>query len=89
MPGDEVAVDQLRGAIHRPRACSNHRSSIRVRLYRWEDAPIDDEYLTEQAGRGLFDPRPICLVLSRTEISRLGSIFSESDGLSGTDRRPV
>ena len=79
-PGDEVIVVSYEGQFI-ARGLFNHRSSIRVRLYRWEDAPIDDEFL---AGKlrdalamrsgllGLGGPKSACRV-----------VFSEADGLSG------
>src|SRR3954454_2256301 len=43
-PGDEVAVVSHEGQFI-ARGLFNHRSAIRVRLYRWEDAPIDEGFL--------------------------------------------
>src|SRR5260370_28468622 len=46
-PGDEVAVVSHEGQFI-ARGLFNHRSAIRARLYRWEDAPIDDEFLSRR-----------------------------------------
>ncbi|WP_435019002.1 class I SAM-dependent rRNA methyltransferase [Tundrisphaera sp. TA3] len=79
-PGDEVAVVSHEGKFI-ARGLFNPRSAIRVRLYRWEDAPIDDAYLA-----GLIDDA----LRLRTDILKLEGpgtaarlVFSESDGLSG------
>jgi 23S rRNA (cytosine1962-C5)-methyltransferase len=79
-PGDEVAVVSHEGQFI-ARGLFNHRSAIRVRLYRWEDAPIDEEFLAGKMAQaismrfdllGLGGPKTACRV-----------VFSESDGLSG------
>src|SRR5260370_42352427 len=46
-PGDEVAVVSHEGQFI-ARGLFNHRSAIRVRLYRWDDAPIDAEFLNSR-----------------------------------------
>ncbi len=51
-PGDEVAVVSHEGQFI-ARGLFNHRSAIRVRLYRWDDAPIDDEFLAERLADAL------------------------------------
>ena len=79
-PGDEVAVVSYEG---QPigRGLFNHRSAIRVRLYRWDDGPIDEEFLAGKLADalsmrvglpGLGGPKSACRV-----------VFSEADGLSG------
>lgn len=79
-PGDEVSVVSHEGQFI-ARGLFNHRSAIRVRLYRWEDAPIDDEFLASRLADaiklrgdllGLGGPKSACRL-----------VFSESDGLSG------
>lgn len=79
-PGDEVAVVSSEGQFI-ARGLFNHRSAIRVRLYRWEDQPIDREFLAGKIAEA-------CAV--RLELPGLDSsgsacriIYSESDGLSG------
>jgi 23S rRNA (cytosine1962-C5)-methyltransferase len=79
-PGDEVVVISHEGQFI-ARGLFNHRSAIRVRLYRWEDAPIDEEFLDKKISEACsmrFDL--LCLGGPKTA-ARL--IFSESDGLSG------
>jgi 23S rRNA (cytosine1962-C5)-methyltransferase len=79
-PGDEVVVVSYEGQFI-ARGLFNHRSSIRVRLYRWADEPIDREFLASKiAGAcsmrsdllGLCGPKSACRI-----------VFSEADGLSG------
>jgi 23S rRNA (cytosine1962-C5)-methyltransferase len=79
-PGDEVVVVSYEGQFI-ARGLFNHRSAIRVRLYRWEDEPIDEEFLAEKIALatsmrfdllGLGGPKTACRL-----------VFSESDGLSG------
>ncbi len=80
VPGDEVAVVSHENQFI-ARGLFNHRSAIRVRLYRWEDAPIDDEFLAARLddalklrtdGLGLGGPGTAARI-----------VFSEADGLSG------
>jgi 23S rRNA (cytosine1962-C5)-methyltransferase len=79
-PGDEVVVVSYEGQFI-GRGLFNHRSSIRVRLYRWDDGPVDAEFLASKVAEacsirselpGLGGPRSACRM-----------VFSESDGLSG------
>ena len=79
-PGDEVILVSYEGQFI-ARGLFNHRSAIRVRLYRWEDRPIDEEFLTFKLADALA---------MRSDLLRLGGpksacrvVFSESDGLSG------
>ncbi len=44
-PGDEVAVASHEGTFI-ARGLYNPHSAIRVRLYRWEEEPIDDAFWT-------------------------------------------
>lgn len=78
--GDEVEVVTAEGAFV-ARGLYNGRSQIRVRLYRWEPAPLDDAFFSlriHDAVRlrsgvlGLGDPGGACRL-----------VFSEGDGLSG------
>jgi 23S rRNA (cytosine1962-C5)-methyltransferase len=79
-PGAEVRVESHEGQFV-ARGLFNPRSAIRVRLYRWDDVPLDDDYWRariEAAWRlragtlGLDSPDGACRV-----------VFSEADGLSG------
>ncbi len=79
-PGDEVAVVSHEGQFI-ARGLFNHRSAIRVRLYRWEDAPIDEEFLSGRLAEALaLRSGPLDLGGPKSA-ARL--VFSESDGLSG------
>ena len=79
-PGDEVAVYSYEGQFI-GRGLFNHRSAIRVRLYRWEDAPIDDEFLEGRLTQALSLRSGLLGFEGPKTACRL--IFSESDGLSG------
>ena len=79
-PGDEVAVFSYEGQFI-GRGLFNHKSSIRVRLYRWDDEPIDDAFLAARL-QGAIGMRTGLLGLEGPgSAARL--VFSESDGLSG------
>jgi 23S rRNA (cytosine1962-C5)-methyltransferase len=78
--GDQVDLVTIDGQFV-ARGLYNPTSTIRVRLYRWDDGPLDEDFWSrslEHAGR------------LRTETLGLGAdpsgyrlIFSEGDGLSG------
>lgn len=79
-PGDEVRVLDSTGDFV-GRGLFNPHSQIRVRVYRWQDEPLDDAFFAERiraaaelrAGPlGLGDPDGACRL-----------VFSEGDGLSG------
>ena len=79
-PGAEVAVFSREGQFV-ARGLFNPHSAIRVRLYRWEDAPLDDAFWRDRlasairmrtAVLGYADPAVPCRL-----------VFSEADGLSG------
>ncbi len=79
-PGDEVAVISREGQFV-ARGLFNPRSIIRTRLYRWEDAPLDEAFWTDRLASA---------VRLRTEVLGFGNpdrpcrlVFSEADGLSG------
>lgn len=80
-PGDEVAVLSHEGQFL-ARGLFNPHSAIRVRLYRWEDAPLDEAFWRARIDaavglrEGLLGHAP-----SADSACRL--IFSEADGLSG------
>jgi 23S rRNA (cytosine1962-C5)-methyltransferase len=78
--GDEVEVAAADGSFV-ARGLYNAKSQIRVRLYRWDAAPLDDAFFScrvREAVRmregllGLRDPAGACRL-----------VFSEGDGLSG------
>ncbi len=79
-PGDEVIVVSYEGQFI-ARGLFNHKSAIRVRLYRWEDAPIDDEFLTSRLVQALSLRTDLLGLAGPKSAARL--VFSEADGLSG------
>jgi 23S rRNA (cytosine1962-C5)-methyltransferase len=79
-PGDEVVVVSYEGQFI-ARGLFNHRSAIRVRLYRWDDAPIDDEFLSDRLARALELRSGLLGFNGPKSAARI--VFSESDGLSG------
>ena len=79
-PGDEVAVVSYEGQFI-ARGLFNHRSSIRVRLYRWEDAAIDEAFLGARLAEALAMRSDLLGLTGPRSAARL--VFSESDGLSG------
>jgi 23S rRNA (cytosine1962-C5)-methyltransferase len=76
-PGDEVRVLGHEGQFV-ARGLFNPASAIRVRLYRWEDAPLDDAFWRGRVAEA---------VRLRTQVLRLDGpcrlVFSEGDRLSG------
>jgi 23S rRNA (cytosine1962-C5)-methyltransferase len=79
-PGDEVAVVSQEGQFI-ARGLFNHRSAIRVRLYRWEDAPIDEAFLEARLKQAIELRTGLLGIDGPKSAARL--IYSESDGLSG------
>src|ERR1700733_242230 len=79
-PGDEVVVVSQEGQFI-ARGLFNHRSAIRVRLYRWEDQPIDEAFLTTRLTDALALRTTLLSLEGPGSAARL--VFSESDGLSG------
>jgi 23S rRNA (cytosine1962-C5)-methyltransferase len=79
-PGDEVAVVSYEGQFI-ARGLFNHRSSIRVRLYRWEDTAIDEAFLAARLAEALTMRSDLLGLAAPRSAARL--VFSESDGLSG------
>ncbi len=78
--GDEVEVFSYEGQFI-ARGLFNPASGIRVRLYRWENAPVDDAFLSDQIHSAVRW-REDGLGLKGDNVgARL--IFSEADGLSG------
>ncbi len=78
--GDEVAVVSSEGKFI-ARGLYNPGSAIRVRLYRWDDGPLDDSFWAHRLESA---------IRLRSEVLRLEAVgtayrvvFSEGDGLSG------
>ena len=79
-PGDRVNVVTSDGQFI-AQGLYNPTSTIRVRLYRWDDGPLDEGFWSEALAKA---------VRLRTEILGVGRdpsayrvVFSEGDGLSG------
>ena len=80
-PGDPVDVETHEGQFI-ARGLFNPSSTIRVRLYRWDDGPLDDAFWYQSLNAALR---------LRRDVPRLGGeaksayrlVFSEGDGLSG------
>ena len=79
-PGDEVRVFSAEGRFI-ARGLFNHRSAIRVRLYRWVDEPIDDAFLGSLMLEALKLRGDALGLNGPKSAARL--IFSEGDGISG------
>jgi 23S rRNA (cytosine1962-C5)-methyltransferase len=79
-PGSEVTLRSYDGAFI-ARGLFNPHSAIRARLYRWEDAPLDECFWAERIGAAIRLRREILGLDAERSACRL--IFSESDGLSG------
>ena len=79
--GAEVEVATTEGQFI-ARGLYNPGSTIRVRLYRWEDGPLDESFWAERLESALRLRVDIPGLASSTHpASRL--VFSEADGLSG------
>jgi len=79
-PGGEVEVHSHEGRFI-ARGLFNPRSTIRVRLYRWEDTPLDDPFWSARLESAIR-LRTEVLGLNRPGVGcRL--VFSEGDGFSG------
>jgi len=79
-PGDEVDVETREGQFI-ARGLYNPTSTIRVRLYRWDDGPLDQAFWSESIALALR-LRHVVLGLG-TDESAYRLVFSEGDGLSG------
>jgi len=78
--GDEVELHSHEGRFI-ARGLFNPSSTIRVRLYRWDDAPLDDAFWNSKLDSAVRLRRDT-LNLDRPRVGcRL--VFSEGDGLSG------
>lgn len=76
-PGTEVAVVSAEGQFV-ARGLFNPLSTIRVRLYRWDDAPLDEPFWRDRLEAAL---RLRAVVLGLVGSYR--AVFSEADGISG------
>ena len=79
-PGDEVRVLSAEGQFI-ARGLFNPRSAIRVRLYRWDDQPIDNPWLAGLLDRALQLRRETLGPSEPESAARL--VFSEGDAISG------
>jgi 23S rRNA (cytosine1962-C5)-methyltransferase len=79
--GDEVDVETHEGQFI-ARGLYNPVSTIRVRLYRWDDGPLDDAFWSKSLAAAVRCRRDV-LGLVGQEKSACRLVFSEGDGLSG------
>jgi 23S rRNA (cytosine1962-C5)-methyltransferase len=79
--GDEVDVETHEGQFI-ARGLYNPVSTIRVRLYRWEDGPLDDAFWSKSLAAAVRLRRDV-LGLGGPDKSAYRLVFSEGDGLSG------
>ncbi|HEU5117636.1 MAG TPA: class I SAM-dependent rRNA methyltransferase [Isosphaeraceae bacterium] len=79
-PGDEVAVASHEGTFI-ARGLFNPQSAIRVRLYRWEDEPIDEGFWRKRMEDAVAMRRNLLRLEGPHSAARL--VFSEADGVSG------
>jgi 23S rRNA (cytosine1962-C5)-methyltransferase len=79
-PGDEVRVVTADGETV-ALGLYNPASTIRVRLYRWEEGPLDLAFWSGRIAKALRLRLEILRLVSPGSACRL--IFSEGDGLSG------
>lgn len=77
---DEVALFSHEGAFI-ARGLLNPASKLRVRLYRWQDAPLDDAFWAERLENALQLRARLPHLHADDNARRL--VFSEADGLSG------
>ncbi len=78
--GVEVVVTTAEGQFV-ARGLFNPRSAIRVRLYRWDDVPLDDAFWRSRIDDALALRNRLPGLDESGGAARL--VFSESDGLSG------
>lgn len=79
-PGDEVVVATHDGTFI-ARGLYNPASTINVRLYRWENAPLDADFWQERISSALRLRSEVLNLHADHTAYRL--VFSEADGLSG------
>jgi 23S rRNA (cytosine1962-C5)-methyltransferase len=80
-PGAEVSVLSAEGKFV-ARGLFNPTSTIRVRLYRWDDGPLDDRFWADRL-QSAVRLREGVLPLDTNDEAGYRLIFSEADGLSG------
>jgi 23S rRNA (cytosine1962-C5)-methyltransferase len=78
--GDQVDLYSYAGKFV-ARGLYNSRSKIRLRLYSWEQAPLDRDFFRERLAAAIHLRRTILGLSGPGNACRL--VFSESDGLSG------
>ena len=79
-PGDEVTVVSFERKFI-ARGLYNPESTIRVRLYRWDDGPLDEAFWSHRLESALRLRRDLLHLGGKGSAFRL--VFSEGDGLSG------
>jgi 23S rRNA (cytosine1962-C5)-methyltransferase len=79
-PGDEVAVVTSEGQFI-ARGLYNPASAIRVRLYRWDDGPLDAAFWSGSLAAAVRLRHDVLGLGGSQSAYRL--VFSEGDGLSG------
>ena len=79
-PGDQVDVVTSDGQFI-AKGLYNPTSTIRVRLYRWDDGPLDDEFWSDSLKKAVRLRTDILGLERESAAYRL--VFSEGDGLSG------
>jgi 23S rRNA (cytosine1962-C5)-methyltransferase len=79
-PGDEVTVRSHEGEFV-ARGLFNPHSQIQVRLYRWDDLPLDAEFWQTRVTRAVSLRRDLLGLCGPNQACRL--LFSEADGISG------
>jgi 23S rRNA (cytosine1962-C5)-methyltransferase len=77
---DEVALYSQEGAFI-ARGLINSSSKLRIRLYRWDDAPLDKAFWAHQLDQAIALRHAVPAVDPEENARRL--VFSEADGLSG------
>src|SRR5262249_60278924 len=79
--GAEVAVVSAEGK-YVARGLYNPGSTIRVRLYRWDEGPLDDAFWTGRLEAAIR-LREATTPLDTGDETACRLVFSEADGLSG------
>lgn len=79
-PGDEVDVVSQEGKSI-ARGLFNPKSAIRVRLFRWDGGPLDEQFWRHQLESAIALRRETLSLLPQKSACRL--VFSEADSLSG------
>ena len=79
-PGSEVSVWSREGAFV-ARGLYNPKSAIRVRLYRWDDFDLDDDFWRARLDSAVVLRDDVLKLAGPRRACRL--VYSESDGLSG------